>query len=76
MKRWKSRCAGCGNPRHFLPFYARGWLVWHLFVRWWPMQWGVPPLLPVAGDYAFDHRQCEYSCGPHTFEDFPEEIAP
>lgn len=72
MKRWKARCARCGNPRHFLPFYLLGMLAWHLVARWWPFAWGVPPFLPTAGDYAFDHRQCEWSCGPATFDDVPE----
>lgn len=65
MKRWSHRCATCGNPRHFLPFYVRGWLAWHLF-RWWPLRWGLPPFLATAGDYLFDHRGCHHA---ETFED-------
>lgn len=69
---WSCRCASCGNPRHYLRYYIRGWLVWHLIVRWWPTRWGLPPLLSLVGDYAYDHRQCQHVCGPHTFKDTPD----
>lgn len=69
MKRWSHRCATCGNPRHFLPFYIRGWLAWHLLVRWLPVQWCPNWLFAVVGDWAHDHRACAWSCGPDTVED-------
>lgn len=56
--RWKTRCARCGNPRHFAFFYWRGWLIWTFIVRPWPVSWGVPPLLSIAGDCIFDIREC------------------
>lgn len=54
-----ARCRHCGNPRHTLPAYIKGWLCWHLVVKPWPALFGVPPLLAHAGDYIFDARICE-----------------
>jgi hypothetical protein len=76
MKRWTHRCATCGNPRHFLAFYIRGWLLWHLLVRPWPHTWGVPPLLAYAGDYIFDHRGCEPEHGPETYLEIELGLVP
>lgn len=69
MKRWTHRCATCGHPRHFLPFYVKGWLIWHLLVRWWPIAWSPTWLLASVGDYAFDHRGCQHVHGPETYVD-------
>jgi hypothetical protein len=54
------RCSVCGNPRHSLAVYIKGWLCWHLIVRWWPVAWGIPPLLAHAGDCIFDERECDH----------------
>ena len=69
MRRWKHRCAKCGHPRHFWPFYVRGWLVWHLLVRWAPVRWLPVPIIALVGDYAYDHRGCRHAHGPEAFED-------
>jgi hypothetical protein len=55
-----ARCLHCGNPRHSLPAVIKGWLCWQLVVRWWPVRWGVPPLLAHAGDWIFDERGCDH----------------
>ena len=68
MKRWKHRCDVCGNPRHFLPFYVRGWLAWQI-VRVLPVRWSPLWLIGLVGDYAYDHRDCQHLHGPQTVED-------
>ena len=70
MRRWKHRCATCGHPRHFWPFYVRGWLAWQFCRAWMAISMRrLPPFLATAGDYIFDHRGCQHACGPETFED-------
>lgn len=63
MKHWRLRCANCGNPHHFLPFYWIGWLAYR-FAMLWPF-WSrrIPPFLPTAGDFIHDARGCRKHCG-------------
>lgn len=55
-------CDQCGCEWHSAFRYWRGWLIWHLVCRPWPItpnNFGIPPLLEYAGDCMFDARECD-----------------
>lgn len=59
------RCPICGNPRHSLFRYLKGWLAHRIFMMLPDRIAFTRPvsnaLLPSAGDWIYDSRDCDHA---------------